>query len=79
MPKGWLGDNIGYPSPKWVCVWVCTCRSGGGDRERAPVGVALELGEGVLRSDVHDFVVVEVVGTVDVSIDVGVAPLLRED
>ena len=43
------------------------------------MGVALELGEGVLRSDVHDFVVVEVVGTVDVSIDVGVAPLLRED
>ena len=73
---------MGYPSPKWVCVWVCTCLRGGGDLERAPVrapvGVALEIGEGVLRSDVHDFVVVEVVGTVDVSIEVGVAPLLMD-
>ena len=69
---------MGYPSPKWVCVWVCTCLRGGGDLEQAPVGVALELGEGVLRSDVHNFVVVEVVGTVDVSIEVGVAPLLMD-
>ena len=46
------------------------------------MGVALELGEGVLllkllRSGVHDLVVVEVVGTVEVSMEVGVAPRLR--
>ncbi len=26
------GGSSGYPMPKWVCVWVCTCLSGGGER-----------------------------------------------
>ena len=47
------------------------------------MGVPLALGDGVLllkvlRSDVHDLVVVEVVGTVLVSMEVGVAPRLSD-
>lgn len=49
------------------------------------MGVALDgLGDGVLllkdvlRSGVYDFVVVEVVGTVEVNIEVGVGPLLSD-
>ena len=51
MDPGTAGGSSGYPMPKWVCVWVWTCLSGGGpaadddEEERRLVWA----GDGVLR------------------------------
>lgn len=36
---GTAPGKMGYPSPKWVCVWVWTCLRGGGDLLAPPAPV----------------------------------------
>lgn len=59
-----LGGNRGYPKPKCVCVWVCTCLNGGGDLDLAPVGVVLADGEGVLLLKLRSTEAVDDLGVV---------------
>ncbi len=45
MDPGTAGGSSGYPMPKWVCVWVWTCLSGGGDRPRSAEYTDVEAAE----------------------------------